>query len=213
MESKELLKSREEMYRLLSRLYLLEVDAPLLTALKEMKYPKESPQEELTEGYRLLEEYLLDSRPAEEIIEELAADYARVFLAAGIAQGKAAFPFASVYASKRHLMMQESQNDAADLYAAKGLKPRKDMYRVPEDHLGLLLEYMACLCAEAQAVPGEEAYENVKRCQKEFLKNHLISWVPVFSQELVKYAETGFYQGLGKLTKGFLILEQRLYEE
>lgn len=201
-----LLKSREAMYRFLSRLYLLEVDEPLLFALKNMEFPKESPDEDMSEGYRLMEEYLSavpeagqDAEAEQEALDDLAVDYARVFLSAGVAQGQAAFPYESVYTSKGHLMMQESRSDFVALYEARGLRPVKDMYRVPEDHLGLLLEYMAILCSEAST---EE--------QADFLEQHLSGWVPVFAQETIKYAGTGFYQGLAKLTRGFLKLEQSL---
>lgn len=231
MSENTLLKSREAMYRFLSRLYLLEVDEALLDALCRMEFPKECFQEDMKEGYGLLRVYLKDRAqlrkdieenageeeeksaacdvdPAgknavcdtdQEILDDLAVDYARIFLSAGVAQGKAAFPYASVYTSRQHLMMQESQGDVAALYAKKGLEVRKNMYRVPEDHLGLLLEYMAVLCRE-----------DAKKEQQDFLKNYLLNWVFAFTADMAKYAATDFYRGLGKLTKGFLSMERSL---
>jgi anaerobic sulfite reductase subunit A len=92
--------------------------------------------------------------------------------------------------------MQEAGSSASALFAQKGLEPRKDMYRVPEDHIGLLLEYMGRICEEEQ----EE--------QREFLKAHLNNWVPAFVQDVIKYSSTEFYRGLAKLTKGFLAMEK-----
>ena len=223
----DLHKSREQMYRLLSRLYLLEVDEELFDVLKEMKFPgeapDEAPDEDLQEGYAHIGAYLKDAvsriqgaadeaAALQEVLDELAVDYARIFLSAGVAQGKAAFPFESVYTSRQHLMMQESRNDVIALYAEKGLTPGKDMYRVPEDHLGLLLEYMALLCTETLQKEGELQDAPLKE-QKDFLNQHLINWVPAFTADVVAYASTDFYRGLGKLTKGFLSLERGLFAE
>ena len=213
----DLYKSREQMYRLLSRLYLLEVDEELFGVLKEMKFPKDAADEELKEGYARMQGYLQDAAMRtqkedgqEEVLDELAVDYARIFLSAGVAQGKAAFPFESVYTSRQHLMMQESRNDVIALYADKGLTPGKDMYRVPEDHLGLLLEYMALLCAKA--IQEEDGIQDASFAeQKEFLEQHLANWVPAFTADVMAYASTDFYRGLGKLTKGFLSLERGLF--
>lgn len=202
MENKSLDQSRRDMYRFLSRLYVLEVDQPLLEALQQIRYPERCPNEDMTEGYRMMAEFFKEQkgRKTQAVLDDLAVDYARVFLSAGVAQGKAAFPYESVYTSRKHLMMQESRSEVIALYAAKGVTPVQEMYRVPEDHLGLLLEYMALLCQE-----GAE--------QHSFLKEHLNNWVPAFAGEVQTYASTGFYKGLAKLTRGFLAAEEALVSE
>lgn len=239
MEDKALFESRREMYRFLSRLYVLEVDGELLDALCKIKAPAECPDEDMAEGYGMMTSFLKESRErdTQAVLDDLAVDYARIFLSAGVAQGKAAFPYESVYTSRKHLMMQDSRNEVVALYAAKGFTPAEDMYRVPEDHLGLLLEYMALLCEEcAEAQPpqdgawgecppsgnGERVYmeclpsgngERVKASlteQQAFLKEHLNNWAPAFAGEVQKYAATDFYKGLAKLTKGFLAAEGEL---
>ena len=160
----------------------------------------------------MMAEYLKDSQGKEnqEVLDDLAVDYARIILSAGVAQGKAAFPYESVYTSKKHLMMQDSRNEVVALYAARGVAPSREMYRVPEDHLGLLLEYMALLCqewdqAEEPGGAGARAAE-----QAAFLKDHLNNWVPAFAGEVQKYAGTDFYKGLARLTRGFLMAEKAL---
>ncbi len=213
MNKNTLRQSREDLYRLLGRLYLLEVDEKLLNALWGMEFPKECPLEDMKEGYDLMDAFLQHAKERinggekeeeqREILDGLAVDYARIFLSAGVAQGKAAFPFESVYTSRQHLMMQESRTDVIAKYAAKGVSPSKDMYRVPEDHLGLLLSYMAILCEEDAPVTE----------QREFLQEHLLNWVAAFTADVAKYASTDFYKGLGKLTKGFLTMERSLLDD
>ena len=195
MENNTLAIARKNMYSFLSNLYLFEIDEKQLLALKQMEFPKEGTNEELLEGYKEIASYLSEKEANQDTLDELAVDYARIFLSAGVAQGKAAFPYESVYTRKQHLIMQEAGSSAAALYAKKGLEPRKDMYRIPEDHIGLLLEYMGRIC-------DEDVNE-----QKEFLQYHLINWVPAFVQDVLKYSSVGFYRGLAKLTKGFLTME------
>ncbi len=226
----QLSKNRENMYRLLGRLYIKEVDADLLNALKAMKFPQNCGEEELEEGYRLMETCLrgmvavdgsagdasaaasfsvagstraaVDSGGAKiSVLDALAVDYARVFLSAGVAQGMAAFPYESVYTSKKRLMMQDARGFAAAAYARAGLQPGKAMYHSPEDHIGLELEYMARLCAGAA----------IKE-QQEFFKNHLQNWAYAFTAEVMKYARTDFYRAVSKITRGFMTMEQHLME-
>ncbi len=235
MSEQALLQPRESMYRFLSRLYLCEVDETLLGALEQMELPKACPDSEMAEGYGQIAFYLKQEKEQMEaamassdggkqqrqaILDELAVDYARVFLSAGVASGKAAFPFESVYTSRQHLMMQESRNEIIALYAEKGITPGKEMYRVPEDHLGLLLEYMALLCREEAAggsqtkakAAGTAQAAAPREQQREFLAHHLKNWVFAFTADLLKYASTDFYRGLAKLTRGFLTMEQDLLE-
>ncbi len=200
------------MYRLLSRLYVLEVDQELLSGLRQIQCPAQCPNEEMAEGYRMMAEYLKDSQGKEnqEVLDDLAVDYARIFLSAGVAQGKAAFPYESVYTSKKHLMMQDSRNEVVVLYAARGVAPSREMYRVPEDHLGLLLEYMALLCQEWDQAEEPGGAGALAAEQAAFLKDHLNNWVPAFAGEVQKYAGTDFYKGLARLTRGFLMAEKAL---
>lgn len=226
-EEQTLLQQRAQMYRFLSRLYLTEVDELLLDALEQMEFPQTCPDSEMAEGYEQIASYIkrekeqMEAAKAspdgvklqrQEILDDLAVDYARVFLSAGVASGKAAFPFESVYTSRQHLMMQESRNEVIALYAQKGIAPGKEMYRVPEDHLGLLLEYMALLCQEEAAGERTAAAKTPKEQQREFLSQHLKNWVFAFTADLLKYASTDFYRGLAKLTRGFLTMEQGLLE-
>lgn len=211
MESKNLEKSRENMYLLLSQWYLLEVEEDVWNAMQQMKFPTEAPDTDLQEGYETIQEYLEQRANANltETLDELAVDYARIFLSAGVAQGKAAFPYESVYTSKKHLIMQDSRNEVVSLYAKKGLTPSKEGYHVPEDHIGYLFAYMAVLCAEAQE--DTETATLAKQEQKEFLQNHLLNWVSAFTTDVEKYATTDFYRGIAKVTRGFLQLEQSMF--
>lgn len=209
IETFDLVSARESLYRFLVRLYILEVDLPLLEAMQAMVFPECVSNAALSEGYGLLREYL--SRSTGEDLEDLAVDYANIFLAAGVAQGSAAFPYESVYVSKTHMLGQEPQSRVAELYAARGFALRKDLPKSPEDHISMELEYMACLCREL----GEESSdaEGLLLEQKEFFKTHLANWIPLFSRDVTKYAQTDFYRAVGKITDGFIQMEQTLLQD
>lgn len=197
-ELRETATVREDMYRFLSRLYLLEADRELLSVLTVMDFPKECLDGELTMGYRLMEKAVRDTS---EDLDELAADYARVFLAAGVAQGNAAFPYESVYTSRRCIVNQNSKVQAAALYAEEGMSMAPGLPGIPEDHVAAELDFMAHLCGESQLDP---AYY---RRQKGFFKEHIQNWVPRLAMDVAKYARTDFYKALAAITTGFVRME------
>ncbi len=189
MISKENMKRRAAMYRLLSRAYAREADEAFLEKLNKLSgLPGE--------GYEKLRAYLAEERA--DVIEELAVDYAGAFLAAGKADGAAAIPVQSLYGEQR-LFMQESWESARAWYARCGLgKNDADMM---EDHLAAELEFMAYLCVNAEAAE-----------QKDFFEKHLACWLPEFIADLDNHAKTDFYKAIGSLTLGFVTAEKELLE-
>lgn len=183
---------RGQMYALLSRLYRAEVDEALLGGLKAMSFP--AAEGELGEGYALLKHYLAGC--GENAIEELAVDYATVFLAAGSADGSAAIPCESVYASPKRLYMQQAWEDVRKIYAAHGLGRDDGQTDLHEDHLALELEFMAWLIENGSIQE-----------QADFLNSHLLNWVPAFAADIEKYARADFYKAVGRVTAAFLALE------
>jgi len=215
LEQKTLLENRQNLYHFLSTLYLSELDGEQLARLQALSLPPPAASfgnETLNQGFRLMEDYFKGA--GAECLDELAVDYARVFLSAGVAQGLAAFPYESIYTNSQHLMAQESAGDVAALYAAKGLKPAEGAFKVPLDHIGLECAFMEVLCGEALAALQEGAglLASLEE-QRTFLRTHLLNWHRDFRQDLEKYAATGLYRGLAKITQGFLTLEEDLLNE
>ncbi len=213
-----MMQQRADWYRFLARIVVLEVDEPLLRNMGMMHFPEDAENVDLRDGYGLIAGYLQgiafpDQSAVAETITELEVEYARIFLAAGVAQGRVAFPYESVYTSKKHLLSQESCDDVAMIYAAKGLKARPDMYRIPDDHAGLEFEYMQRLCQEAVTAleAGDDAgLADSCREQERFFDEHLKNWVPVFAEDIRKHAQTDFYRGFGRILRGFMDLEAKL---
>ena len=195
MVSKAEFQGRLDLYRLLSRLYRTEADEALLENLKALVLPEEN--EDLKQGAADLRNYLATRGPG--AAEELAVDYAAVFLAAGSAEGAAALPCESVYTGPKRIFMQEAWEQVSRLYAEKGLGKDDASSDLMEDHIALELAFMAWL------IDNGTLQE-----QKAFLENHLLNWLPAFAADVEQYGRTPFYKAVTKIALGFLRLEQEL---
>jgi len=208
-------QARSTMYHFLAGLYLLEVDAAQLQAMKALEFPtitsEDADDQALAESYALLAAAL--GQLTAEALDELAADYAGTFLAAGKAMGNAAHPYAGSYSDS-----PTGTNTAWEmqrLYLARGLEPDPNSYRTMHDHVGLMLEYLSLLCSEqADAVnAGEtEKARQLRLEQGDFLREKLCPWVFRFTADVKKYASLSFYPAVASLTESFLRRENALFQ-
>lgn len=205
-EALKLNKKRVNLYMFLSHLYLMEVDAEMLQDLKMIAFPEGDYEEELAEGYKLMKRAI--DAYSEKDLEQLAADYAATFLAAGIAQGNGAFPYESVYTSRRKLVGQEARSRAADMYCQFGLKLGKPVFKIPEDHISVEFDFMAYLCGQWASAGDSDKRKDILEFQKRFFEEHLYNWVLLLGADAERYATTDFYKGLAKITRGFMRLEK-----
>lgn len=211
-ENITLMTNRENMYQFLGRIYKLEVDKTLLDQMSHMKFAKECScsESELAEGYQLFENYF--NQPKLDVLTELAIDYATVFLGAGIADGTVAYPYESVYTSPERLIMQDARDKVLALYREKGLD-KNEALDIPEDHVGLELEFMAYLCHEAKDAMTLKDWSAVAmslQMQKDFLEHHLLNWMSAFCDDIQKCSHVDFYKAIGKITYGYLHLDKQI---
>lgn len=140
-------------------------------------------------------------------LDDLAADFAKVFLAAGDATGRAAFPYESVYVDKRHRVGGSTEMQMRALYLERGLEADPEAYRTMDDNIGLMLEYQGNVCEELAAAleaGDDEKATAILKEQKTFVKKHLTNWVYSFTADVIKYSERDFYKGVAKITNGFI---------
>ena len=177
-------KLRAHNYRLLSLLFKTEVTAKIYDVLFEKHYPNE--------------ERIFDSvtdKDKNTYIENLAVDYARIFLAAGINHGSAAFPYESVYTSSKKIVMQDAWENVKKIYTEHGFSLKNVSSDILEDHIAMELEFMAHLCEE----------ENVDYdFSADFIKNHLLNWCEAFCRDIKKFASDAFYKKLADATFNFV---------
>jgi len=150
------------------------------------------------------------------LIYTLAVDYAKLFYGAGIVDARlAAYPYESVYTSERRLTMQDARDDMFKLLQNKDLGVQKG-FDIPEDHLFIQLELMAFMCKETLNSIEDNETETAQRLiedQQDFIKDHLMNWVPNLSEDIHKFALTDFYRGLATVTERFIKMDLTFIED
>lgn len=208
----ELAPVRASLYGFLARVYRVEVDEAFLENLKRACIPEDAEDGDFSEGIARLRAFL--KKPGIDPRSDLAVDYARVFLGAGIADGRAAFPYESVYTSPEGLIMQEARDEVLSLYAAKGLGIEGENHD-PEDHVAFELEFMEHLVREgaqaAEAADGALLAGSLAE-QRAFLSGHLLNWLDRFCDDIDSYSSTAFYPAVASITRGFLAMDADLLE-
>ncbi|MDR1359257.1 MAG: molecular chaperone TorD family protein [Coriobacteriales bacterium] len=201
-------EQRAASYGFLSRLFNSEIDTPMFEEVCRADYPVKTGTADVDEGYRLMAGFL-GSR-WESSLEELAVDYSRVFIGHGMTAYSAAYPFESVYTSEKRLLMQGARDEVLAIYKASGLN-KKASWKEGEDHIALELEFQQILCCrivESLRSGSIGRTHKLLLTQQNFLEDHLISWIPMLTADMKKFAKTDFYLGLAFLTEGFLNLDQ-----
>ena len=191
-KSMEGLKKRAGVYRLLGLLYREEISSQTWELLKKSGI--------FVDNDAVDDSFAVDKSP--NALTVLAVDYARVFLAAGMNDGHGAFPYESVYTSKKHIVMQDAWEQVRVIYTKSGFALGRVPSDVLEDHIAAELEYMSQLCRMGAS----------EKEQMDFLKNHLLNWVGRFCADVKKYAHTQFYKKLAEMTENFLNCEAKFLE-
>lgn len=202
-ELADLMDSRAQTYGLLARIYRIEADQELLDEMRGMRFPTATGNNDVDEGYKLLYTYL--KGVWDDSVTQLAVDYVNTFIGHGVNAFSAAYPYESVHTSERRLLMQQARDEVLAIYRANGLK--KGKWNEGEDHVALELEFMQVLCqrtAEALRDNDEDMAIDTLKTQYNFLEEHLINWVPMLVDDMLKFAKTDFYKGAAQLTRGFL---------
>lgn len=203
---------RESTYGLLSRLYLVEIDAEFYNNLCQAAFPVGTGNDDVDAGYRLVATYCASQHDDAPL--DLARDYARVFIGHGNNAYAAAYPFESVYTSEKRLLMQEARDEILEIYRQGGLQVDPNWHD-PEDHIALELAYMQNMARrtrEALEAKDDGRALELLDDQRAFLLRHLVSWTPMLVNDMRRLAQTDLYQGLALLTKGLLAEDRRFLD-
>ena len=151
---------------------------------------------------------LLD-KSEEQLIEDLAVEYARLFLDSD----KHISPHESVHHERDDgdwgSLRGKSTAEVKQFIESDGLLYISEYSGLP-DHVSVELEFMQqATSREAQAWESSDS-EGALYCvkmEKEFLDDHIIKWVPIFCDKVISAAELSFYREIATLTKSFLEIE------
>jgi TorA maturation chaperone TorD len=178
----------------LAALHDRELDAATIAALKAVNFPANlgllPDSAAAQDAWRLMAAAVaeLPAAPDAAAIDELAADYAAIYLTG--AHGAA--PCESVWLDDDRLVCQAPMFALREIYAAAGLST-VDWRRRPDDHLVLQLLYAAHALRQA-------ANDVDWRTLASMLDLHLLCWLPRFAARVASRAAQPFYAGLGSLS-------------
>ncbi len=192
-------------FRFLCQVYL---EVPSEKFVEEMiknnlffEWPVAEDQKSISKGLKILQDFCSQYQSVK--IESLQRDYTQLFI--GLEKILAP-PYASVYLSENHLLYEQPVLDVRQFYKKFGLSVNP-MNKVPDDHIGFELYCLSFLLENAvQAAEQNDMrkFDGYQAALREFLSNHLNTWLPSFLPLVEEKAETAYYRGVALLTFGFV---------
>jgi TorA maturation chaperone TorD len=189
-------EARINFYALLSRLLISEVDEELLETIQNDKnmmsffpsYEKWQRRKEM---------------PLKELIEQyLNVDFTNLFLLH-------LTPYESFYMREDQMMETAGENPVLQLFNEHDFRVDLGKARaVSVDHIGIEFEFMYMLCvAEKKALDADdlESAGKIAKIQKDFLKQHLLEWAPMFLLNVKSEAGTALYFDVADLALEFMM--------
>lgn len=203
-EFQQLMKARQNVYDLLRCFFLQEPSEDFFKALKEEDFLKtlRGYHPDLDEGVEFLSA-VLSSPAVNPPVPDLLLEFTRLFI------GPSPVPlYESVYRSESGLVMQEETLAVRRSYLEAGLvvNPKESL---PNDHIGTELEFIFYLCQKATQAQDGEARETLLRLQQNFFRAHLVPWVSPLCDRLFQEAQSGYFKGVARMTKGFVNWDYR----
>jgi len=197
----EELKEDLYLYNLLRHLFLKEPDKSLLKDLAGIAMPKEA-DDSIAYGLKMMIDFVKNNeKRLDALSEELAIEYARLFIGP---LNPPAIPYASFYLSESRLLMTDETIDVRKKYLDAGMAV-KELYRIPDDHIGIELEFIYYLTQkiiEAREQGQSEEASRLLKLREEFLWLHFSKWAPKFADAVIASAKGRFYQGAALALKG-----------
>ncbi|NCO83788.1 MAG: hypothetical protein COW90_01290 [Nitrospirae bacterium CG22_combo_CG10-13_8_21_14_all_44_11] len=187
---------REEfyLYNLLRQLFLKEPSKELIQNITEISIPPDTDGE-IAYGLRLMADSVSKNKNRLDAwLEELAIEYARLFIGP---QNPPAVPYASFYLSESHSLMTDETIDVRKQYLEAGMAV-KELYNIPDDHIGIELEFVYYLTQKTIELFEQEQREKAARLfeiRGDFLTKHMSQWVPLFVEKILNSTPEDFYKG------------------
>ncbi|MFK5894865.1 MAG: molecular chaperone TorD family protein [Pseudomonadota bacterium] len=182
--------------QLLATLHDREPDSTLLQELKSIDFPN-SLTLLLNNGQintiELMQDALLNLtiEPNKTILDELAADYASIYLNHNIS----ASPEESVWLDEDKLICQQTMFQVRSWYEKHGLGI-PDWRKRPDDHLVYELQFIAWLFNQ------DDQLETLEKAAT-FMDQHLLRWLGYFGERVLKRCDTKYFAAVAALTAAY----------
>jgi TorA maturation chaperone TorD len=198
-------QQRSNIYGFLARMYRKELSAEMLARIKESYFT-----EILSElGVHLGEEFF--SVSDDELIENLAVEYTRLFLG----PGKHISPHESIHYERDDgdwgRLWGASTVEVKKFVESLGLKYKESDTSIP-DHISVELELMQKVIEkerQAWIENNDKDALHYLKIEHMFMEDHLLKWIPGFCDKIISETEMSFYSEMARLTKSFIELEEK----
>jgi len=189
-------KARSNIYALLSRVLLQELDDKMLNTIKNDEtildffptFKEWGPLQEV-DNKKLLEEYL-------------NPDFVNLAILHLI-------PYETFYTREDQQIETGGANPVTDMYSAYNFMVDYEVSRtISADHIGVELEFMHHLAEAEQKALSEndnDAVTELKNIQKEFLNKHLLKWAPMYLINMKFEARTPLYYDAAEMALEFIL--------
>lgn len=197
-------QARSNIYALVSRVLLQELDENLLNTIKN-----DETILELLPNTKEWEE--LQTQNAKKLLdEELNPDFVNISILHLI-------PYETFYTREDQKIETGGANPVTDIYSAFNFMVDFEAGRiVSADHIGVELEFMHHLVeAELKAINDfdEEAIKEIREAQKEFLNKHLLRWAPMYLLNAKYESRTPLYYDVADMTLEFILSDNEYLSE
>jgi putative dimethyl sulfoxide reductase chaperone len=203
----ELAQARSEVYGLLARVFRAEPDAQLIQHLKKGETAC------TLEGLGFPVSDCFPNIPEEQLLEDLAVEYARLFVGPGPRISLYESVNANIAGHSEAALWSERTVKVKNFIEATGLSYEKEFAGLP-DHVSVELEFLQRLAMqEAEAHRegcGAEA-ETLFNIQRKFFEEHLGAWLPVLCGKVATNAREPFYSAIADLAKAVVEFERELF--
>ncbi len=207
MTKTTMIRGRGEWARLRSNIYgflvLLYAQEPGLELLRRLREPGFLKTFQEGSGFHLDENFLI--KPEEELLQDLRLEYTRLFLG----PDQHISPHESVHRQGEGLLWGKSTGEVKRFIESSGLEYPLDWEGIP-DHISVEFEFMQNLTryeADAWERKDQVDAKRSQELQKKFIQEHLIQWVPVFADMVMREARLDFYRDMAELMKAYITFE------
>ncbi|MDA7817581.1 molecular chaperone TorD family protein [Sulfurimonas sp.] len=189
-------KARANIYALLSRVLLQELDKDMLKTMKD--------DENILSFFPTLKEWKpFQEEAADKLLNEyLNPDFVNLSLLHLI-------PYETFYTREDQKIETGGANPVTDMYSAYNFMVDYEVSRtISADHIGVELEFMHHLIeAELRAMAEKDlqAIEDVRSIQVEFLNKHLLQWAPMYLINMKFEARTPLYFDAADMALEFIL--------
>jgi TorA maturation chaperone TorD len=198
-------QQRSNIYGFLARVYRKELTLEMLAHIKDPPFTEILTELEVQLG----DEFF--SKPENELIENLAVEYTRLFLG----PGRHISPHESIHYERDDgdwgTHWGASTVEVKKFVESLGLHYKESDRSIP-DHISVELELMQKVIEkehQAWQENNEKDALHYLKIEHMFMEDHLIKWIPGFCDKIIAEAELSFYREMARLTKDFIAVEKK----